>query len=95
MIEAPEILKAIIELFKSDSITSKWMAKSRNYYLTFAVASEHANEILPLIIVAENKFKEQFEKNLMNCSPLFNTLDRVNKYSLTNQVTKLITENWN
>lgn len=72
--EAPQVVKATIELFGNEDYTVRALCKARSFHLVIALPADHADVVLPIIQELEEVLKQQFENGISNCSPIIKTL---------------------
>jgi len=72
--EAPQVVRATIELFGNEDYTVRALCKVRSFFLVLALPADHADAVLPVIAELEDVLKQQFENGITNCSPIIKTL---------------------
>jgi hypothetical protein len=72
--EAPQVVRATIELFGNEDYTVRALCNVRSFFLVLALPADHADAVLPVISELEDVLKQQFENGITNCSPIIKTL---------------------
>jgi hypothetical protein len=72
--EAPQVVRATIELFGNEDYTVQALCQVRSFFLVIALPADHAAAVLPIISELEEVFKQQFANGISRCSPIIKTL---------------------
>lgn len=72
--DAPQVVRATIELFGNEDYTVRALCKVRSFFLVIALPADHAADVLPIIYELEDVLRQQFENGIANCSPIIKTL---------------------
>ena len=72
--EAPQVVRATIELFGNEDYTVRALCKVRSFFLVIAMPADHAGAVLPVLLELQDVLRQQFEDGITTCSPIIKTL---------------------